>query len=49
MKPPSPKRIAEFKMTLEGEHIAVTQRYDFGNDINAACGQLVYSSGMGDL
>jgi 23S rRNA (adenine2503-C2)-methyltransferase len=49
MKPPSTKKIIEFKMALEREHIAVTQRYDFGNDINAACGQLVYSSGQGGL
>jgi len=49
MKPPSPIKINEFKMVLEREHIAVTQRYDFGNDINAACGQLVYSSGAGGL
>ena len=49
MKPPSTKKIIEFKMALEREHITVTQRYDFGNDINAACGQLVYSSGQGGM
>lgn len=49
MKPPSPKKINDFKLALEKEHIAVTERYSFGNDINAACGQLVYSSGQGGL
>ena len=49
MKPPSTKKIIEFKMALEREHITVTQRYDFGSDINAACGQLVYSSGQSGL
>ena len=38
---PSDKKIIDnFKNILEQEGIAVTQRYSFGQDIDAACGQL---------
>lgn len=38
---PSPEpAVREFVRTLEGEGIAVTRRYRFGSDIEAACGQL---------
>lgn len=39
-KPSSSKRIKEFKEILEQKGINVTQRYSFGQDIKAACGQL---------
>jgi 23S rRNA (adenine2503-C2)-methyltransferase len=39
-KPSSGSRIKEFKQTLEGLGINVTQRYRFGREIKAACGQL---------
>lgn len=34
------EQIEEFKKTLEKKGIEATQRYSFGQDINAACGQL---------
>ena len=37
----SPQKIERFKKILEKEGIAVTQRFRFGEDIKAACGQLV--------
>ncbi len=38
---PSPaKRIFDFKKTLRDQKIDVTERYRFGQDIKAACGQL---------
>lgn len=38
---PSPEpAVREFHRVLEGEGIAVTRRYRFGSDIEAACGQL---------
>ena len=37
----SPQKIARFKRILEREGVAVTQRFRFGGDIKAACGQLV--------
>ncbi len=37
----SPRKIERFKKILEKEGIAVTQRFRFGGDIKAACGQLV--------
>lgn len=40
-KPSSSKRIKRFKEILEKERVVVTQRYRFGQDIGAACGQLV--------
>lgn len=40
-KPSSGKRIKEFKEILKRKGIAVTQRYRFGDRIEAACGQLV--------
>ena len=39
-KPSSSKRIKKFKEILEQKGINVTQRYSFGHDIKAACGQL---------
>ncbi|MFA6391257.1 MAG: 23S rRNA (adenine(2503)-C(2))-methyltransferase RlmN [Patescibacteria group bacterium] len=39
-KPSDPRTIAEFKEVLERAGVTVTQRYSFGQDINAACGQL---------
>lgn len=39
-KPPSRENIKKFKNILEREKINVTQRYSFGQDIKAACGQL---------
>ncbi len=39
-KPSSPLRIKKFKEILEKEKVAVTERYRFGGDIDAACGQL---------
>ena len=42
-KRPLPKRIKEFKKILIGNKIPFTQRYRFGDDINAACGQLVFA------
>ena len=41
-KKPLSKNIKEFKKILIGNKIPFTQRYRFGNDINAACGQLVF-------
>ncbi len=40
----SPQKIARFKKILEKKGIAVTQRFRFGEDIKAACGQLVKNS-----
>lgn len=39
-KPSSLERIKRFKEILEKSGISVTQRYRFGQDIKAACGQL---------
>lgn len=39
-KPSLPERIKRFKAILEKEGVVVTQRYRFGQDIKAACGQL---------
>jgi len=39
-KPSSSSRIKKFKEILEKEGMIVTQRYRFGQDIKAACGQL---------
>jgi 23S rRNA (adenine2503-C2)-methyltransferase len=41
-KKPSLKSINEFKKILLINQIPVTQRYRFGTDIKAACGQLVF-------
>ncbi|MDP2967368.1 MAG: 23S rRNA (adenine(2503)-C(2))-methyltransferase RlmN [bacterium] len=38
-------RIKKFKEILEKEGVMVTQRYRFGEDIEAACGQLVAKDG----
>jgi len=40
-QPSTTKRIKKFKEILEKNKIVVTQRYLFGDDISAACGQLV--------
>ncbi|MHB1274837.1 MAG: 23S rRNA (adenine(2503)-C(2))-methyltransferase RlmN [Candidatus Humimicrobiaceae bacterium] len=42
-KRPLAKRIKEFKKILTKNKIPFTQRHRFGDDINAACGQLVFS------
>ncbi len=42
-KRPQAKSIKEFKAILAKNKIPFTQRYRFGDDINAACGQLVFS------
>ncbi|MHB1377413.1 MAG: 23S rRNA (adenine(2503)-C(2))-methyltransferase RlmN [Candidatus Humimicrobiaceae bacterium] len=42
-KRPLEKRIKEFKKILTQNKTPFTQRYRFGDDINAACGQLVFS------
>jgi 23S rRNA (adenine2503-C2)-methyltransferase len=39
-KPSDKKAIENFRNILEQEGVAVTQRYSFGQDIDAACGQL---------
>lgn len=39
-KPSSAKKIFDFKKILRDEKIDVTERFRFGLDINAACGQL---------
>jgi len=39
-EPSSPKRIGDFKNILEKKGVSVTQRYKFGQEISAACGQL---------
>jgi len=39
-KPSPAKRIKEFKLILNKQGIEVTERYRFGQDIKAACGQL---------
>jgi len=44
-KPSSSLRIKKFKEILEKEGVMVTQRYRFGEDIEAACGQLVAKDG----
>ena len=41
---PSKEKIGLFKSILKKSGISVTERYRFGQDINAACGQLLYSS-----
>jgi len=42
LKPTPRKRINRFRSILENGGIAVTERFRFGEDINAACGQLIY-------
>ena len=42
-KRPLETSIQEFKKILTANKIPFTQRYRFGDDINAACGQLVFS------
>ena len=42
-KRPLIKNINEFKKVLSNNKIPFTQRYQFGDDIKAACGQLVFS------
>jgi len=39
-KPSPPEKVRQFKKTLEGRGLTVTQRYRFGRNIKAACGQL---------
>ncbi|MBT3864453.1 23S rRNA (adenine(2503)-C(2))-methyltransferase RlmN [Candidatus Peregrinibacteria bacterium] len=39
-KPSPTATIRQFKQTLEDEGVNVTQRYSYGQDIQAACGQL---------
>lgn len=42
LKPASGAKIKKFKEILEKKGIFATQRYRFGQDIKAACGQLIY-------
>ena len=42
LKPTPRKRIDRFRSILENGGIAVTELFRFGEDINAACGQLAY-------
>ena len=39
-KPSKKETIKRFKETLSKANVKVTQRYSFGQDIDAACGQL---------
>jgi 23S rRNA (adenine2503-C2)-methyltransferase len=39
-EPSSPETVKDFKNFLEKHGVFVTQRYEFGQSINAACGQL---------
>lgn len=48
-KPSDAKTITDFKSILEKNNIAVTQRYSFGQDINAACGQLANKNKINNL
>jgi 23S rRNA (adenine2503-C2)-methyltransferase len=41
--PSSAAKIKDFKRILEESGVSVTERYRFGRDISAACGQLIYS------
>jgi len=43
-KPSSSQRVKRFKQILEKQNIATTQRYRFGQEIDAGCGQLVAKS-----
>jgi len=43
-RPSSPDRIKRFKEILERKGISVTQRYRFGSELKAACGQLAGKS-----
>ena len=43
-QPSTTERIKKFRKILEKEKITVTQRYLFGSDISAACGQLAGQS-----
>lgn len=40
-QPSTPERIKEFKNILDKHGVKYTQRYSFGQDIKAACGQLI--------
>ncbi len=42
-QPAPAKKIHEFKKILEKHQVPYTQRYRFGQEINAACGQLAGS------
>ncbi len=42
LKPSARDRINSFKRIIKEGGITVTERFRFGDDINAACGQLVY-------
>jgi len=39
-KPPTKERLQDFRLTLKQMGVSVTQRFKYGTDINAACGQL---------
>ncbi len=45
-KPSMSVRIKKFKEILEREGVAVTQRYRFGEDVDAACGQLTFTRAL---
>ncbi len=42
LRPTPRKRINKFRSILENGGITITERFRFGEDINAACGQLAY-------
>lgn len=42
--PSKPERIKRFREIIEAENIEVTERYRFGREIKAACGQLTNTS-----
>jgi 23S rRNA (adenine2503-C2)-methyltransferase len=42
LRPSTRDRIKKFKEVIKKGRITVTERFRFGDDINAACGQLVY-------
>lgn len=42
LKPSTKERISEFKEILRTSGITVTERFRFGRDVRAACGQLAY-------
>jgi len=47
LKPSTRERIKRFKEIIREGGITVTERFRFGDDINASCGQLVYRENTG--
>ena len=46
MEPSSHNSVRKFKEILEKAGVPVSQRYHFGGEINAACGQLTGKAGL---